>query len=275
MGSWHGTCGVTHLPIRSGDPVRALLIVQNPHVETVAGNYCYTYGLYEPITFFFEGEYNDYGSIEDVVETINTRIIVSRLGLGLDGRESQTFYIQADNSDITTIEGLLDAVERGYVVLRYKSFNKPGETRLQVGLWMIHEWVYQHLLESNAGFRAKLLREEGVEGTLTGQRYLWHMTYGMMGGSAASSYTRYRNEHPEATAELMEALIQWRVIQGGMGSLRIGFSPQTGAGSQADELEPYAQLAMKVVDYIREDNAIEEEFSLLEFGEEEVGGFEE
>jgi hypothetical protein len=66
MGSFAATCAVSALPIEAGDKVRYLLLSSNPYVEESIK--CYTTGLWFPRTYPIQASYNDYGSIEDVVQ---------------------------------------------------------------------------------------------------------------------------------------------------------------------------------------------------------------
>lgn len=63
MGSWNNTCGLTNLPIISGEEVYVF-----PIRERDLSNYrshCYSTALYQPVLIPFVAKYNDYGGAED------------------------------------------------------------------------------------------------------------------------------------------------------------------------------------------------------------------
>ena len=63
MGSWNNTCGLTNLPIHSGEKVYVF-----PIRERDLSNYrshCYSTALYQPVLIPFVADYNDYGAGEN------------------------------------------------------------------------------------------------------------------------------------------------------------------------------------------------------------------
>ena len=63
MGCWNNTCAITKLPIVCGDPVVAVLLIKRGPGCTERLNGPYSYHL--PVPFYWEGEYNDYGAVEN------------------------------------------------------------------------------------------------------------------------------------------------------------------------------------------------------------------
>lgn len=67
MGCYNGTCGISNLPIHAGNPIYLLLMISNGDwTQSIAGQAYYPDDLYKPIGFPIEGEYDDYGGIENV-----------------------------------------------------------------------------------------------------------------------------------------------------------------------------------------------------------------
>lgn len=66
MGSFAATCAISELPIEAGDKVRYLLLSSNPYIEENIK--CYSTGLWFPRTYPLQAVYNDYGSIDNVVQ---------------------------------------------------------------------------------------------------------------------------------------------------------------------------------------------------------------
>lgn len=60
MGCWNGTCGLSGLPIISGEEVYIF-----PIVESYRDSFCYSTALYNPTIIPFRAKYNDYGAGEE------------------------------------------------------------------------------------------------------------------------------------------------------------------------------------------------------------------
>lgn len=63
MGSFAFTCAVSGLPIHPSEPVRFLMLTQNPYDEENLR--CYAHSLWFPRCFPLRAKYNDYGSVEE------------------------------------------------------------------------------------------------------------------------------------------------------------------------------------------------------------------
>lgn len=67
MGSFAYACCISGLPIECGDSVRYFLLNKNPYHDA-SDSTCYVNDLWFPRTFPLRGEYNDYGSIENITD---------------------------------------------------------------------------------------------------------------------------------------------------------------------------------------------------------------
>lgn len=74
MGSWSVYCGISNITINSGRRCVFLPLVKNKTSE---------YDEYIPSTLPIFGEYNDYGSLENIVEDFNTKIIEEAYGCSI------------------------------------------------------------------------------------------------------------------------------------------------------------------------------------------------
>lgn len=134
MGCWHGTCGVSNLPIHHGDKVMALVIkVPLPKkIEHQSGS-SYANAFAAPITLAFEAEYNDYGMVEKIKKGIVTEGVL------------KTFEVK----DLTK---LLKKMERDEYY-----WEKEGQGfGTAYGLWMCHKHVWDSLTkdpELRSGWR--------------------------------------------------------------------------------------------------------------------------
>jgi len=82
MGCWNATCGVSQLPILSGEKIRVFIL--EPHHGTnkfirEPNSFVYSTDMFTAYGIPFIAEYNDYGSVENIVESYNAEIIYNKL----------------------------------------------------------------------------------------------------------------------------------------------------------------------------------------------------
>lgn len=156
MGCWNGTCMVTRLPILSGEKVKLVLLF-NQNVE-----YCHKYDevsvlntsgmvysndMLSPAFFPLSGEYDDYGTVENIVEDFNYKIILKVL------KDKFGSKIKVDRDNIIedwSLYDIIKGIERGgcreaasYWVEKTASW-KPFD----LSFVFIREDVYNFLSES-------------------------------------------------------------------------------------------------------------------------------
>lgn len=122
MGSWNGTCGVTQLPILSGERVRLCLIALTGEVST--DGYCYPTGINFPITTAMPGEYDDYGGV--ILDDATTIDLLSFKNSG----------IKIPDEDAGLVRMLRDQ----------KPVFSCSMGKFPIGLWMVRENIYQTML---------------------------------------------------------------------------------------------------------------------------------
>lgn len=76
MGSWNGTCMISNLPIECGDEVK-LIFLHRPYFDGSLNSsaYCYPNGIFHIGALALDAKYNDYGSVDDIVEDVNYKLI--------------------------------------------------------------------------------------------------------------------------------------------------------------------------------------------------------
>lgn len=79
MGSWNETCGITQLPIRSGDTVILTFIVNVGSRNLNHAGFCYINDAWSPKYLPISGTYDDYGGVEHVEENWNTQFILDSI----------------------------------------------------------------------------------------------------------------------------------------------------------------------------------------------------
>ncbi|MFM2392782.1 MAG: hypothetical protein RLZZ546_764, partial [Bacteroidota bacterium] len=169
MGCWNGTCMVTRLPILSGEKVKLVLLF-NQNVE-----YCnkydeasvlntsgmtYSNSMLSPAFLPLSGEYDDYGTIEDIVEDINYNVVLKVL----KDKFGSKIKIDMDNIiEDWSLDDIIRGIERGgcrdaasYWVEKTQSW-KPFD----LSFVFIREDVYNFLAESMLFVKILSWKHEG------------------------------------------------------------------------------------------------------------------
>lgn len=166
MGCWNETCAVSKMTIYAGEPVRFLPIVQNPYHFQKQGGFpngespllmkgasgVYISDLWVPLCLPIRGEYNDYGTIENVPEkTDKDKAELEQFinafkkhAIQLDVGENDCHDVKVKNF---TLEEILEALQEGRVYTQYRGNGK--DLTLVVSWMMIKESVWQSLLETD------------------------------------------------------------------------------------------------------------------------------
>jgi hypothetical protein len=82
MGSFNATCILSGLPIEAGDKVRFLALARSAFHGDGNDHVCYVGGRWQVHGVPVKAEYNDYGSIEKIEESLTTRIFFEALKRG-------------------------------------------------------------------------------------------------------------------------------------------------------------------------------------------------
>ena len=117
MGSWNGTCFLSHLPIEHGDKIKIIFLRKNVYVDSYTNNVgvCYADHFFKPLYFPISGEYDDYGGIEN----IELNIISKQLDLfknEIGAKNSQTIFTDTvfmKSLEPWTWENIWRSLERG------------------------------------------------------------------------------------------------------------------------------------------------------------------
>lgn len=124
MGCWNGTCMLTNTPVFHGDEVYMFLLQQKKIVEDI--NLCYPNGFWEPLPFYIEGEYNDYGAVEDhhgpLIPTILTHIHRYLIEMEVGDNE---FHDIAVKKEEFNLEVLHDADHENRLFIKSPLFGEP------------------------------------------------------------------------------------------------------------------------------------------------------
>ena len=150
MGCFNMTGGISHLPMRYGDEIVAIIGLYNPKTS-YGQEFCPGYD-FTPLFFPVVGKYNDYGSIEDIQEDYNSDYIKEFF-------ECDDLEALFDVIDNAAVDRYMDTKEKKfwkkikekaqnvvkdsyhyqYMKQSHKSFN------LQLGFMLEHKFVYDFL----------------------------------------------------------------------------------------------------------------------------------
>jgi hypothetical protein len=153
MGCWNETCGITQLPIKSGDPVALVFIVNVGSRNRNHSGFCYINDEWSPKFLPIFGTYNDYGGLENIQENWNTAFILDSLKHELvQSRLTQSANLaprsydepKSDQLDLHsfTLEDVLDQIHEDRIWVQGVHGVNP------MGWVMIHAWVWGHMTDT-------------------------------------------------------------------------------------------------------------------------------
>jgi hypothetical protein len=138
--SWHETCGISNLPIRYDSEARLVVLIKKNELNTsISGGFCYPVDSWTPICLPIKGKYNDFGSLEDFKEDLNTKFLKENLN---ESSINDVFYTLKEFSFPKNLISMLQLLERGY--LQSKDF---FGIECHLGQMLIREDIYQAILK--------------------------------------------------------------------------------------------------------------------------------
>jgi hypothetical protein len=240
MGSWYGTCLISNLPIYMGDEVVFFTLKRKFDVNV---RHCNADDLYEPLLYPVVGEYDDYGSIENVKENF------SMLEEYFKDVELTQNHWDKDND-------VFQNIERG-------NYNRHSFA-------LIHKDIYDALLEKTKDrgewwTKGKSLRDHVVENLdkkiemYSKEKQIWGDDAAFISptlGVGVEDIICGRNGRDFFIGRYLETkddvlrnkLIDTHLIHVVMSECRKFWFPQSGAGSQSSEIELYEILANKMIE---------------------------
>jgi len=179
MGCWNATCGLTSLPIISGEEVYVF-----PIVESYRDSFCYSTALYNPVIIPFRAKYNDYGAGEEcngvaldlIVDGVRKNLIEMEVGenkyhdiaVKREGFDIDTFFEVVHekrlrvNNPLRGYEGQPQYKEVFFTMIRKDVVDR---------LW--NEWTFDWYKRKDA---------EIPEGFESDQYYFKNVTYAKLAG---------------------------------------------------------------------------------------------
>jgi len=163
MGCWNATCGISQIAITHGTKVK-VVIIQNKEELPEASGFCYLSGYATPISFIIDGEYNDYGGIDNIdEEAYSSKLFLEYFRRGL---ASGKIRVQGDNyydtSDFGTNpidysklgikEVINNLIERGRVsvVVDYYNYKKEKQEKkiVNIGIQIFQTSIVNSIIDS-------------------------------------------------------------------------------------------------------------------------------
>lgn len=182
MGCWNETCGITQLPILSGDAVRMFLILDHAPLDYC---YCSISEAFIPYGVPLKGHYDEYGSLYDIKETISSNMTLENLKEQIVPNHGRAGKFDLENCDWQSIiewmtsEQLLvawsstnnyrqkfleiekntkdkDNIRKEEEKIVHDSRERNGYLRTMYHM-MVHEDIYQSMIDSP--FRHKMWKD--------------------------------------------------------------------------------------------------------------------
>lgn len=108
MGCWNETDGITRLPIFPEEKIKVWVIAPSSHQSGGANNVCEIDDLYYPLSLGIDGEYDDYGSVENIESNVCTDALMRAF----------------QSTGITDAETLCKAIEREQLYIRTGKYDE-------------------------------------------------------------------------------------------------------------------------------------------------------
>jgi hypothetical protein len=163
---------ISNLPIISGEKIKLVFLGGGFDLNDATGGFCYANGMMSPRFLPIEGEYNDYGSIEEIVEDWNYHLITKLL------REAfAKIEVEEEEKTEFNLEDIIEGVERGSLkVMRRKGIMNAAETELtksKLSFAMIRLDVWDAICNDFVGE----FWNDNEEETAKGEYYISAKTY--------------------------------------------------------------------------------------------------
>jgi len=259
MGSWNETCFVSHLPIFSGEECYAVLMVEN----SLRQSPCYPCAKCVPFALV-KGEYNDYGSLENICRFDEFRQILALLTNVVE-RTDDGNYIPYDLGKIRNFSDLMELVRHKGLYLEVKKaiqiythkmyvelnivFVKTGCLDLPVSCWNggIDERISGLLADVKAAIeqpfnKGDAISEVGYEMNISeAVREVCDWISCQTPNAANWSFmTAAWIQHPDLAEFMYQRLMRLTSV---LSALRMSYHIPSGSGSQEEVTETHLALA--------------------------------
>jgi hypothetical protein len=150
MGCWNGTCAITNLPIYAGEKVYVFFLREGAFYDKYIGNHCDPDNYYSLDPLYFEGEYNDYGSVENITGDL-VDVILDRLKdelVEMEQGENQYHDVEVKKEGLT-LEKVLDIDHESRLFVVADGFDQQhGADKQRLTHITIRKGVLDRILET-------------------------------------------------------------------------------------------------------------------------------
>ncbi len=191
MGCWNGTCGITQLPIFSGDPVVVFLLIENrleDRVEWAANGHCYSNQYWTTRSIQLYGEYNDYGWFE-FDDDWNSRFTLNAFQddlVEMDLGENKYHDISVTKKSINSLEAVGEAIHEDRLFVHSVDLMSNKKMDRAIGTFAVHRRVFDAIVELGIDIykgeiTVKTLLESADEYIKKQREYVLSDTFSRMG----------------------------------------------------------------------------------------------
>ncbi len=296
MGSWNETCAVSGLSIRSGEKIAFIALAQNPwNYEELTGlkglkedeeppvyykgsSGCYATDLWAPICLPIFGEYNDYGTIDNISSSEDElKQFVDAFSdcIPLDVGENEYHDVATGKLDIDSI---LELIREGRA---YKECNSGHcNPTVPIGAIMVKKSVWDELLKVDLKKDTDMwLREIVTVETITNKLKTRYNKFKELKAKEVDSFSGlyelievlrdvirnsfgnspFRISDLANNENLLESIAKFEFFYIVIGHLRLSLSPTIGSGSQSDNRKLWKKINTKINKIIENENKLDKE----------------
>jgi hypothetical protein len=287
MGCWNETCAISKLPILYNEKIK-LVFLHSRYVKfEIIGKsgYCNTTDILCPMFLPISGEYNDYGSIQNINKDWNYNIIENYLKNTL----GSVIAIQDDLITDWTLEYIIKGIERG----KLTNFKNDKNELVNMSFVMIREDIWDHIVKNYVGdfndydnqkyhisckewceneFKKcfyvdeeiiQSMRDNNIDEIKINEQILRLQFRNNIFSNdefrlkSNIEYNNWIHNDKCDKDDVLKQLFEYISVSSYMSETRIGWMIQCGSGSQNQDWELHKLLANKIIDIC--DNKINEE----------------
>jgi hypothetical protein len=152
VGSWSETCGLTGLPIQYDDDVMLTFLTQTTSHGDDSSGTCYPTGWWTPYALPIPAKYADYGEVELLEETWNTKWVLEHVRkdmLELEQGENPYHEYAVTVPELDGMEQLMRWISNDRLFVR-RILPMHDSRGLRLGWMMCHKWAYEWLAQKGA-----------------------------------------------------------------------------------------------------------------------------
>ena len=274
MGCWNATCMISGLPIIHGNAVVCFIISQNDYGTWGDETGCNAEA--NIVSHSIHGNYNDYGCVEDIVDCPENEILFEFLDGNMIPSPGHHLGVDTDNTShhfkkSQTFSEQLECIERGYASLKDPTACVGGDKDSILTLTFILKDIWDFILAESDSWvdwggnsikerYRKMIREacgdyseEQIEKYSCGGKYPREHVIEMLNTMGGSEHPLKRGENIiwnsyDPTKMNEEFALQLCCLHWYLNLLRINIRPQTGKGSQEENLEEHIKLYKKSIE---------------------------